>query len=100
MNRRTVLLKGFTLIELMMVVAIIGLLATIAIPKFSNLIRRSKEAGTLANLGSVRSALTLYYSNTEGAYPINLSILEGIYIEKIPTVWTYDHGTLSSPVVE
>lgn len=60
---------GFTLIELMIVVAIIGILAAIAIPKFANLVKRSKDASTVGMLGSIRSALSLYYASTEGTFP-------------------------------
>ncbi len=62
---------GFTLIELMIVVAIIGILAAIAIPKFADLIRKSKEGATKGNLGAVRSALSIYYGDLEGQYPVD-----------------------------
>ena len=61
--------KGFTLIELMIVVAIIGILAAIAIPKFADLIKKSKEGATKGSLGALRSAMTIYYGEQEGTYP-------------------------------
>jgi prepilin-type N-terminal cleavage/methylation domain-containing protein len=63
-------IKGFTLIELMIVVAIIGILAAIAIPKFADLVTKSKESAVKGSLGSVRSAVSIYYSDTEGIFPI------------------------------
>ena len=59
---------GFTLIELMIVVAIIGILATIAIPKFAGLIRKSSEGQTKGNLGALRSVVSIYYGENE-TYP-------------------------------
>lgn len=61
--------RGFTLIELMLVVAIIGLLAAIAIPKFADMVRRGKESAARGQLGSVRSAISIYYADTEGWFP-------------------------------
>ncbi len=63
--------KGFTLIELMIVVAIIGILAAIAIPQYANLVAKSQEGSTKGNLGTIRSALSIYYGDTEGVYPLD-----------------------------
>lgn len=77
---------GFTLIELMIVVAIIGILAAIAIPKFAELIRKSNEGSSKGNLGAVRSALSIYYGDMEGLYPVDLVSLTqaGKYLSAIP----------------
>jgi general secretion pathway protein G len=86
--------NGYTLIELMVVIAILGIVSSIAIPKFSDLIRKSKEGTTRAHLGSLRSALTIYYADTEGIYPYTLEtlIIEEKYISKIPSAWTFEYG--------
>jgi prepilin-type N-terminal cleavage/methylation domain-containing protein len=65
--------KGFTLIELMIVVAIIGILAAIAIPKFADLIEKSKEGATKGNIGSLKSAISIYYGNESGIWPAVLA---------------------------
>lgn len=64
--------KGFTLIELMIVVAIIGILAAIAIPRFAALIDKAREAGARGNLGALRSAIAIYYGDTKGYWPRSL----------------------------
>jgi prepilin-type N-terminal cleavage/methylation domain-containing protein len=94
--------KGFTLIELMIVVAIIGILAAIAIPKFADLINKSKEGATKGALSSVRSALQVYYGDNEGWFPAdNLAILVAnakyineIPVAKLPTTGHVDTGTV------
>ena len=79
--------QAFTLIELMIVVAIIGVLAAIAIPKFAALINKSKEGHTKGALATVRSALSVYYADNEGVFPLDdLSCLtaNAKYIASLP----------------
>lgn len=60
--------KGFTLIELLIVVAIIGILAAIAIPAYTGYTAKSKVAGVVHALGSLKTALTAYYTEA-GVFP-------------------------------
>lgn len=93
--------KGFTLIELMIVVAIIGILAAIAIPKFADLIRKSNEGATKGNLGSVRSALSIYYGDQEGVYPNTPAALTtgGNYLDMVPNAKTPNYHTDGSAIL-
>lgn len=96
--------RGFTLVELMVVVVIVGILAAVAVPLYSGLKEKAISAEILASISTVNSAGKNYYSDTEqdlsgytdvthlkGAGFMDLLSLDGNYFQEADYGgWVFD----------
>jgi general secretion pathway protein G len=76
--------RGFTLIELVIVMAVIGLLAAIAIPSFVRSVQKAKEAVLLEDLHVMRNAIDSYTIDKEKAPQSLEDLVQAGYLKSIP----------------
>jgi len=86
--------KGFTLIEILIVISIIGLLSSLLIPNISSVQRKAKEVGTKAALHTFQIALESYNidnfhyikGNNISAYELATILIKEQYLKKTPII--------------
>lgn len=55
--------SGFTLIELVIIIVVLGIIAAIAVPKYQNIATEAKESSCRGALGALRSGINIWYAN-------------------------------------
>ena len=86
--------RGFTLIKLLVVIAIIGLLSTIIAAPIQNARKKARDAKKIAELKSLQLAIEQFGESNDGNYPPTLSQLSPAYMPLLPT---FTSATTSSP---
>ena len=76
--------QGFTLLELMIVMVVIGLLAAIAIPSYTNNIRNAREAVLKEDLHTMRTAIDSYTVDKQKAPQSLDDLVQGGYLKTMP----------------
>lgn len=79
---RTLRRRGFTLVEILIVVVILGILASIVVPQFASATSDAQRIGTFDQLQKIRKALAIYYVRSGNVYP-NITAGSGTWGELI-----------------
>lgn len=90
MHARKLVRKGFTLVEILIVVVILGILAAIVIPQFTNASTAAKASSVQSQLQTLRSQIELYKNQHNNAYPTATGLATG--------AWDWDKLTLFTDI--
>lgn len=88
--------KGFTLVEIMVVIAILAILAAIAIPVYSSYVKDAKFAQAKSNLVLLSTLMERYYQNHNAYYATTTDLQP--YTTALPTLRGWDPGNGSNPL--
>lgn len=93
--------KGFTLVELMIVITVIAILATIGVMSFNRVQKQARDTKRKGDLRALYTALQAYYTENQFSYPATLAGLTPTFIPSVPTdpipaqSYVYNYGTYS-----
>ena len=90
MKQQNKSILGFSLIELLVVISIIGVLSAVLVANFMGMRERARDAQKIQDLGAIKNALRLYYNDNQ-SYPVDFRTVAPTYIKAIPdAVYVYN----------
>lgn len=78
---------GFTLIEMLVVVSVLGILVSLAGHHHTRVLKKSKDAAVMLELNSVRNAIHQFALDNMGRFPKTLDELKPLHLKNLPTHW-------------
>jgi prepilin-type N-terminal cleavage/methylation domain-containing protein len=87
--------RGFTLVELIIVIVVIGILSAVAIPKLTGMSDEAKKAKNTAVLSALKSAWTIAYAKNSGVVPTAQDVADQMSEPTCPTVGPLTDGKYS-----
>jgi type IV pilus assembly protein PilE len=94
MSRR---IRGFTLLEIMIVVAIVGILAAIVLPSYQDQMRKSRRASAQSHLMEIAAKEHAHFLDTRGSYSTSLSTLHLTTPTDVSDYFTISIATTAGP---
>lgn len=91
-NRVRARFTGFTLVEMLATIAVLGILVAITIPAVSSVRRSAKDAACMSNLRQIATAINLYRADHKGLPPTPIDLIENTFENR--SVWEY--GTIKA----
>jgi len=83
-GNKKIKIRGFTIVELLIVLSVIALLLSIVTPRYLNKVEEGKEIALKQNLSIIRRSIDQYYSD-QGVYPDRITqLVEKKYLREIP----------------
>lgn len=84
--------RGFTLIEMLVVVSVIGILVSIASYHNVQVLKRAKDAALMNEISLLRTSIHQFALQNNGRFPESLGLLSPVHLDKVPTTWKGSNG--------
>jgi general secretion pathway protein G len=91
--------KGFTLVELLIVIVILGVLATVTVFAVQGITSRGAKSACDAEVKTVEVAVEAYYAQNN-AYPANLAALDGVFLKSTPDATKISYNASTGEVTK